>query len=255
MSTARPDVAGDRESHARPGLRAAILACVLASACSASDATSPEAACPTLPPGVSGAPLTIAAAVDMANALVERGAAPLTVPCFVSRLERPLTAAGVDSEFSLQPGVGRRSPRMFAIMGPTKLVISVSPAGPASDRVELAEYPAPLRSIKAEMAFPLQAPVPLAEPFDRILSGSGTVCGGCHRSEEPAPELAGVRAFTSGVFKPRPQDVVTVPEMQDQQRSCDAQAEPYRCAMFDAVFQHGPVLQGELPADAPTIYD
>lgn len=214
-----------------------------------------EPACPPLPPGVSGAPLTITDAVAMANALVEQGAAPLTIPCFVSRLERPLAAAGVNSEFSLQPGVGRRSPRMFAILGPTKLVVSFSPAGSASDRLEFAEYPTPLRSIKAEMAFPLTAQVPVAEAFDRILTGSGTVCGGCHRDEQPAPEVAGARAFVSGVFKPRPEDVVPVPEMKDHHRACDPKVEPYRCAMFEALFEHGPVLQGELPAQAPTIYD
>jgi hypothetical protein len=140
-------------------------------------------------------------------------------------------------------------------MGPTKLVISISPAGSASDRVEFAEYPTPLRSIKAELAFPMKAQVPVTEPFDRILSGDGTVCGGCHRAEEPAPDFTGVRAFESGVFKPRPQDVVPVPEIQEQHRACDPKAEPYRCAMFEALFEHGPVLQGELPAGAPTIYD
>jgi hypothetical protein len=214
-----------------------------------------EAACPSLPPGISGSPLTIADAVAMANALVEQGAAPLTIPCFVSRLDRPLTALGVDSPFSLQPGDGRRSPRMFAILGATNLVVSFAPAGSASDRIELAEYPTLLRSIKAEMAFPMSAKVSLAEPYDRIRTGNGTVCGGCHRYEVPAPQVTVTSAFESGVFKPRPDEVVPVPEMQTQESSCDPKQEPYRCAMFQALFEHGAVLQGELPPAAPTIYD
>jgi hypothetical protein len=213
-----------------------------------------EPVCPSLPPGISASPLTIPDAVAMANALVQQGA-PLTIPCFVARLDRPLTALGVDSPFSLQPGDGRRSPRMFAILGPTKLVVSFAPAGGASDRIELAEYPTPLRSIKAEMAFPMTAPISLAEPYDRIRNATGTVCGGCHRDEEPAPEVTVTRGFESGVFKPRPEEVVPVPEMQMQDRSCDPKQEPFRCAIFNALFDHGAVLQGDLPAAAPTIYD
>jgi hypothetical protein len=214
-----------------------------------------ESACPSLPSGVSGSPLTIADAVGMANALVQQGAAPLTIPCFVSRLDRPLTALGVDSPFSLQPGDGRRSPRMFAILGPTKLVLSFAPAGSASDRIELAEYPSELRSIKAEMAFPMTAPISLAEPYDRIRTATGTVCGGCHQYEVAAPQVTVTSAFESGVFKPRSDEVVPVPEMQTQERSCDPKQEPYRCAIFQALFEHGAVLQGELPQNAPTIYE
>jgi hypothetical protein len=245
----------------RLGVSAALASALLAG-CAAGggevpaevDATT-QAACPSLPPGISGSPLTIADAVAMANALVDQGAAPLTIPCFVSRLDRPLTALGVDGEFSLQPGDGRRSPRMFAILGATNLVVSFAPAGSASDRVELAEYPTPLRSIKAEMAFPMTAKVSPAEPYDRIRTGDGTVCGGCHRYEVQAPQVTVTKAFESGVFKARPEEVVPVPEMQTQERSCDPKQEPYRCAMFQALFEHGAVLQGELPADAPTIYD
>jgi hypothetical protein len=235
----------------------AALALVLpACASGGSDPSPGNAACPALPPGVSGSPMTIADAVGMANALVEQSAAPLTIPCLLSRLDRPLTLLGCDSEFSLQPSDGRRSPRMFAIFGPTKLVMSVSPGGAAQDRIELAEYPTtPLRSIKAEMAFPMTAPVPLAEPYDRIRNGNGTVCGGCHHDEAPAPEVTVTNAFESGVFKPRPEDIVPLPEIEEQRRTCDPKQEPYRCAMFDALLDHGAIAPGALPADAPTIFD
>lgn len=214
-----------------------------------------EPLCPALPAGVSGSPRTIPATVEMVNALVQAGAAPLTIPCFLSRLERPMGVSAVNSEFSLQPGDGPRSPRMFAFMGELELIISVTPAGAARDFVELAEYPTPLRSLKAELAFPVTAPVPAAEPYERIRAGTGTVCGGCHRDERPATGVTAFPAFESGVFKPRPQDLVPLPAVRELHGTCDPKVEPFRCAMFEALLGHGPVHEGEFPQDAPTIFD
>jgi hypothetical protein len=219
------------------------------------DVADDDPTCPPLPGGVSGAPTTIADAVTMANALVLAGSTPLTIPCFLSRLTRPIAVIGSSSAFSLQPAEGRRNPRMFVFIGPPSLVLSISTTGGGSYRVELAEYPTSLlRSIKAELAFPMMAPVTQAEPFERIRSASGTVCGSCHRNELPAPEVTVSQAFESGVFQPRFDELLPVAEMQDLDRTCDPQAEPYRCAMFRALLDHGDVTNAKFPADAPTIY-
>jgi hypothetical protein len=211
--------------------------------------------CPALPAGVSGSPMTIADAVTMANALVAAGTEPLTIPCFLSRLARPFGVIGSSSTFSLQPAMGRRNPRMFAFIGPTRLVLSVSTVGAGSDRIELAEYPTSLlRSIKAELAFPMTAPVTRAEPFERIRMGSGTVCKSCHRDEMQAPQVTETKAFESGVFQPRFDELVSLPELQDYDRKCDPQQEPSRCALFSALLDHGEVTEAEFPAGAPTIY-
>jgi hypothetical protein len=214
-----------------------------------------EPLCPTLPAGVSGSPRTIPATVAMVNALVQAGSAPLTIPCFLSRLERPMGVSAVNSEFSLQPGDGPRSPRMFAFLGELELILSVTPVGAAKDFLELAEYPTPLRSIKAEIAFPVTAPVPPAEPYERIRAGTGTVCGGCHRDERPAPSVTVATAFESGVFKPRPEDLVPLPSVREHQAACDPKVEPFRCAVFEALLGHGAVHEGQFPEDAPTIFD
>jgi hypothetical protein len=219
------------------------------------DSVPDEPNCPALPAGVSAAPMTIADAVTMANALVAAGTAPLTIPCFLSRLARPIAVIGSSSAFSLQPAHGRRNPRMFVFLGPTRLVLSVSTLGDGSERIELAEYPTSLlRSIKAEMAFPMTAPITQAEPFDRIRMGAGTVCNSCHRNEMPAPEITVTNGFESGVFQPRFDELVSVPEMQDYDQKCDPQAEPYRCAMFRALFDHGAVTEAQFPNGASTIY-
>lgn len=246
-------------SRGRDAAAALLLAALALAGCAGGEADpSPQPVCPQLPTGVSGSPRTIPATVEMVNALVQAGSAPLTVPCFLSRLQRPMGVSGVDSEFSLQPGDGPRSPRMFAFFpstGPLELIISVTPVGDAKDFVELAEYPTPLSSIKAEIAFPVTAPVPPTEPYERIRDGAGTVCGGCHRDERPAPSVTGVQAFESGVFKPRPEDLVPLPAMHQERGTCDPKVEPFRCAMFDALLGHGPVHEAEFPQDAPTIFD
>ena len=209
--------------------------------------------CAELPPGISGSPSTIAQTVGLVNALLAARPPSLSLACFVQRLDRPLVTLGVQSTFSLQPADGPRSPRVFIFSG--TLVMSVAAGGSASDRLELAEYPSPLRSIKAEIAFPVNAPVPLAEPYDRIRLGDGTTCGVCHRDERPAPEVSVTKAFESGVFNPRPQDVVPLPYMQDQAGACDPAQEPFRCALLNALFENGTVETGAFAPGAPTIFD
>lgn len=267
---------GSRSTQSSASCASAVLAVVLAAGCgpsslSADAGTGPDTGvsdtapgpdvadddptCPQLPAGVSGAPTTIADAVTMANALVIAGNTPLTIPCFLSRLTRPIAVIGSSSAFSLQPAEGRRNPRMFVFIGPPSLVLSISTAGGGSYRVELAEYPTSLlRSIKAELAFPMMAPVTQAEPFERIRTASGTVCNSCHRDEMPAPEVTVTEAFESGVFQPRFDELVPVAEMQGLDRTCAPQAEPYRCAMFRALFDHGDVKDAKFPANAATIY-
>jgi len=166
--------------------------------------------CALAPAGLSTAPTTILDAVAMANTLLAAqpaGSPSLSLPCFVQRMSRPLTTLGVQSVFSLQPAVGERSPRIFIFSGP--LVMSVAPAGPGHQLLELAEYPSPLRSIKAEMAFPLTAPLPPNEPFDRVHNdtGTGTLCGNCHGAEEQSTRLTFTKVYESVVFKPRARDV------------------------------------------------
>ena len=52
----------------------------------------------------------IQSVVDWINAMEK----PLTLPCFVASLPRPLRTNSVDSDFSAQPAIGRRSPtRVF----------------------------------------------------------------------------------------------------------------------------------------------
>lgn len=255
-------LAGENRPEATWLSRLALCGCLAVgvAGCGGTEGRSPDAsaelgaACPDLPAGVSASPRTIGQTVDLVNALVGASASPLTLPCFMQRLERPLAILGVNSRFSAQPADGPRSPRIFSFFGANDLIMSVVPAGGASDRLELAEYPMPLESIKAELAFPISTPISPTLPYDRIRRGEGTECGGCHRYEQPAPQIAITEAFISGVFKPLDEEIVPIPSMQSDAAACDPAQEPYRCAMLGAILGHGDVVAGAFPADAPTIY-
>ena len=66
------------------------------------------------PSSVSNAPQSIAETVTLINALPK----PLTLPCFLESLARPLEMSATFSVVSAQPAVGHRSPRVFLFLGP-----------------------------------------------------------------------------------------------------------------------------------------
>ena len=202
---------------------------------------------------VSGSPSTIDEAVGMANAMMAEAGQPVTLPCFLERLDRPLKAMAVLSLFSLQPSVGKRSPRIFLFAG--NLVMSVVPAGDGRDLLELAEYTAPTRSIKAEVQFPVGVTLSASEPYDRVRQGAKTVCGGCHRSEQSAQQVSVTQGFESDVLRPRGRDEVPLPFLLEETRLCEPEVEPERCEMLNALFAHGEVQRGAFSADAHTIFE
>lgn len=237
--------------------RWAVVACLGGVACSGSPpappVTSDMASLCAPSPGISGAPSSIADAIALANDLLARHPDGLTIPCFVQSLDRPLGMLAVNSVFSAQPAGGPRSPRTFLFTG--NLVMSVVPSGPAVHSVELAEYVLPTRSIKAEIGFPLQAPLTGAQPYDRIRSGNGTWCSGCHLDEAQTDSVTITEAFATNVLRPRPIDVVPLSFVADQASTCDNTVEPERCALLNALLGHGAIEPREFSPDARTIYD
>ncbi|MEM9692302.1 MAG: hypothetical protein AAGA56_07145, partial [Myxococcota bacterium] len=134
------------------------------------------------PVGMSGRPTTIAAAIELVNALPP----PVDVACFLEALERPLPVQATSSAVSAQPARGPDSPRVFIITPP--LIISVATEGVGASLVEFAEFTSLTTSIKAEIALPFENELPLAAAFDHIRTERGTTCGGCHRGEVPVED-------------------------------------------------------------------
>lgn len=196
---------------------------------------------------LTAAPRTIGEAVEFINALPR----PLTLDCFLERLERPLAIAATSGVISLQPAVGRHSPRVFLFSG--ELIMSIAIDGdPGNNLLEFGEVVGPTRSIKAEIQFPLADPVAATAPFERILDGDGTVCGFCHRDETAAPDYPG--AFASAALQLVAYDEVTLADIRDEYERCDPAAQPERCARFAALLGHGEVEQAAFPGEFPTIF-
>lgn len=199
------------------------------------------------PPGGAAAPRSIAEAVALINALPK----PLTLPCFIEALPRPLQLYATRSIFSGQPAAGTRSPRLFLFFDP--LILSVVPAGPGTHLLEFGELQSETRSVKGEIEFPILAELPPQAPFEKILYRDlGTTCAVCHGEEEPVT-LGGLQAFASEAFRPLASDRVATEYVRHEFSTCDAAVEPDRCAMLNALFGHGEVLHREFPAAMGTI--
>src|SRR4051794_26926429 len=64
------------------------------------------------PAGTTSSPQTIADVVELLNAMPK----PVSLPCFLSTLARPLEVHATLSVTSAQPAVGKRSPRIFIFL-------------------------------------------------------------------------------------------------------------------------------------------
>jgi hypothetical protein len=202
-----------------------------------------------------GSPANIADVIALANGLVASRTEPVTLPCFLESLDRPLGALAVRSSLSLQPAVGRRSPRIFLFSG--QVVMSVVPEGDGRNALELAEYTSEIRSIKGELLFPLSAPVAPAVPYDRVRFDPGieaTICSTCHPSEIPATAISFAGAYESDVLRPKKTQEIDLPFLQSETALCDPSLEADRCALLKAVFEHGELDVQHFSDKARTIF-
>jgi len=229
-------------------------ALIVWSACGPAPAPAPEAAAPRADlrrckpaPGTTGSPGTIAEAVALANGLPF----PVSAECFVEALDRPLRVEAVNSQESLQRAPGARSPRVF-IWSAESLVISVVLDGPERDLVEFGHFVAPDRTIKAELDFPLVAPVAMATALERVRNPEHpriTRCFVCHDREEDEPGVPGGRS--SLALRPRASTLVDLAALRAEHDRCDRDREPARCRWLAALFTHGPVERRPFDAALP----
>jgi hypothetical protein len=193
--------------------------------------------------GSTGSPQSIAELIELIDGLPK----PTTVACLLQSLDRPLELYLTSSVFSAQPAPAERSPRTFIVLGP--LLLSVVAEGPASTLVELGYRSAPGRSIKAEIPFPSTAPLSPGPLLDRVRTGRVSMCAGCHTDERKVPDAffdGGDGAFESDVIPPLYVFQVGVDVLRAESAACDARAEPDRCGMLSALFDHGEVRQSAI---------
>lgn len=197
-----------------------------------------------LPPeGVSGSPGTLVEVMDFINALPR----PLTIPCVLEALDRPLKLTATNSFVSAQPAVGNANPRVFLRVG--ELYISVVSAGTGRELMEFGELTSNLRSYKAEIEFPLTGPLEPEMFYEAIMRTSNTVCAFCHSGETIEEHETLGYTFESDAYRPNPAYDVPIDDIRLEHELCDPELEPERCAMFSALFDHGPVEYHAFPEE------
>jgi hypothetical protein len=189
-------------------------------------------------------PRSIAEAVAMLNAMPK----PVTLPCFLETLERPIALQATMSVLSAQPAVGKRSPRLFLFLDP--LIASVVPDGTGRQLLEFGERRSETHSLKAELEFPITEEVQPEAPFARLKYDERlSTCDFCHANSEPAEDPVFPYAFVSQALRPVLRERVTVEALMAEARACDKTVEAERCAMLRALFREDvPPTEGEFPA-------
>ena len=199
------------------------------------------------PSGVSTSPRTINDVVTLINALPK----PLTLPCFLESLARPLEIHATNSLFSAQPAQGPRSPRIFVFEELTTM--SIVPAGSGAALLEFGEQRPNFRSLKAELTFPVRTQLASTSPFEGLMADDRiTTCAVCHATELQDPSVSGVRAFVSQSLRALPRDQVSTQTLQHELEICDRSVEPDRCALLDGLFGWGTVTDRQFPVEMAT---
>jgi hypothetical protein len=243
-----PDGAATVALIAAAAIAASSVGCTNAGSQKPADAGVIETPRCVAPEGAPTSPQTVADVLALINALPS----PVTLPCFLQALARPLKMHASVSLISAQPSAGARSPRIFLFFDGMRM--SVVPAGAGAPLLELGEIREESRSLKAEVLFPVTTPLDAATPYQRILfTPTVTRCGFCHPVEEPDPDITFATAFTSVALRPLDSYAVSIDSLANELSICDPTAEPDRCAMLQALFDQGPPVEQPFPADLPTI--
>lgn len=197
-----------------------------------------------VPPDGLGSPSTIEDVVALVNALPK----PTSLPCLLESLDRPLSLYATTSVAGAQPASGPENPRIFLLRG--ELALSVVPEGEASATLELSYAIGDRRSIKAELAFPVDEALPASAPYDEVEFGAGTSCGLCHGNEARVESIDFATAWASDMFQDEPDQALSLGFLRQSALDCDPEATPGRCELLDAIFGHGDVMPGDLARDA-----
>lgn len=197
------------------------------------------------------APQSIQEAVDFINELPH----PVTLDCFIERLERPMPLAATSSLVSLQPAVGAENPRLFLFYG--DLIMSVAVDGdPGRTLLEFGEIETGTQTVKGEIEFPVSESLVVDEAFERIENeeGGGSKCRLCHRGERPSEvyERGLVSDGLAFIFAEHVEYGDVYAEYLECRLTLDHSP---RCERYRALFEYGEVVDSDFPEDFPTFLD
>lgn len=182
--------------------------------------------------------------VDQVVELINRIEKPVTLPCLISFLPKPLKIYAVNNQASAQPAGGPDSPRIFLFN--ENLILSVVPDGIAKDYLEMSEVVGIYRSVKAELKFPINDIVVNGEPYLTITDQAGaTTCRGCHENATPSTTITSGPAYVSDMILPNPTKRVLDTDLKYWAQYCNSNLTPFRCTMLKNIMLNGQA------ADAP----
>lgn len=187
--------------------------------------------------------------VDAALATIEELPQPVTLPCFLTALERPLGLVLTSDVFNTQPAEGARSPRIL-IRGQT-LAMTLVPVGVAKTLLEFGEDHESGFTVKAELEFPIEGPLTPDAPYERTLAFPGATESGCRVCHFDEIALGDGR-FANVPLRPPDDLLVPLEVMREEHLHCDAAEDPDRCEIFSALLDHGEVYERPFPEDVAT---
>lgn len=190
------------------------------------------------PKTISSDPQTIEDVIALLNKMPK----PVTVPCLLDVLERPLHVNVTSNRFSGQPANGAKSPRIFLFVGQS-LILSVVPTGDSSEIVEFGYKTDADHSIKGELKFPVSADLTSDAAYTFILSKDNktTLCSGCHFPEEEPPAGFATNAIVSRFVRPFNEYNVPLTTLETLNSQCKTKKSD-ECALIQSIFAQGKVL-------------
>jgi hypothetical protein len=193
------------------------------------------------------APQSIDAVVEHLNTLPR----PVTAPCVVRSLARPLRVEATADPLSAQPADGPDSPRFFLHVGPVR--IAVVGTGDGAKVIEFGEATDDLHTIKGELPMPITTELSAEDPHDEIADAQyGTGCAICHVEQEALPG----GGWSSIVIRPEDDSLVDLGGLARDAASCAGDPDPGddRCALLIAIFE-GEVVHTPFPTRYPTLVE
>lgn len=194
-------------------------------------------------------PISIITLTEWLNTLPK----PLTIPCVLDLLPRPLRVAATKSELSVQPALGESSPRIFLKLGDVTLTVGLM--GDRADAIEVSERVNAIQSAKGELLFPISASISNDQAFREVIrsAGDGSKCAACHFQESAAGGPFPVNAFQSKALRPVARHEVSLDELRSLRDACK-DVDSHRCQVLESLFATGVPENFEFPSSWSTMF-
>lgn len=196
-----------------------------------------------------GSPKNMQDMIKLINTLPK----PVTIPCVLQAVNRPIKVNATKSILSVQAAAGDNNPRIFIKLN--NLILSVVPAGKGAHLMEFSVTTGINRSLKAELEFPINENLTISDPFIKINTGAKSSCSGCHINELADNSIPGNIAFSSLSLKPEPSKNISLNKLQSEFNLCNSKKDTsYRCQIIISLMANRPIEGFNFPDSMQTYF-